>query len=154
MSGTTTHREGSTFSSARYLASLMAELDRAAISTRIREARKQAGFRNRNDIADLLHVHPRTIEDWENAKHQNVPWDRLDEIARVTGVSREWLLHGEPEEAEDELMAIRSQLQAIEDDARETQDLIARGFAALGVTLALRDTEQRDEGAQAASDSA
>lgn len=42
---TTNRREGSTFSSARYLASLMAELDRAAISARIRDARTKAGSR-------------------------------------------------------------------------------------------------------------
>jgi DNA-binding XRE family transcriptional regulator len=44
----------------------MAEFDRAEISTRIRQARKQAGFRNRQEFADLLHVHWRTINLEEN----------------------------------------------------------------------------------------
>ncbi len=142
MSGTTEHRERSTFSSASYLASLMAELDRAAISARIRQARKQAGFRNRNDIADLLHVHPRTIEDWENPKHQNVPWDRLDEIAKTTGVTREWLLHGEREEEEDVLASLAVRLG-------ELEALSSAGFEALEAAISqlaeqLRLPEQAD----------
>lgn len=114
MTGTTEHRERSTFTSASYLATLMAELDRAAISTRIRQARKEAGFRNRDEIAELLHVHRRSIEDWENPKHPNVPWDRLDEIAGACGVTRDWLLHGEPEGEADELASLALRLESLE----------------------------------------
>lgn len=132
MTGTTDHRERATFDSASYLATLMAELDRAAISTRIRQARKQAGFRNRDEIAELLHVHRRTIEDWESPKHANVPWDRLDEIARATGVSREWLLHGEDEEEGDAQASIVAHLQSLEDQVKESVALTRRALELLG----------------------
>lgn len=117
----------------------MAELDRAAISTRIRQARKQAGFRNRNDVADLLHVHPRTIEDWENPKHQNVPWDRLDEIARATGVTREWLLHGEREGSEPSAESLADRLEALE-------ALTTTGFEALEAAISQLAEQLRPPG--------
>lgn len=119
MAETTHHRERSTVGSASYLAGLMAELDRAAISTRIRQARTQAGFRNRAELADLLHVHWRTIEDWENPKNTNVPWDRLDEIGRATGVTREWLLQGDREDDRDDLAALSLRLQSLEGQVAE-----------------------------------
>lgn len=74
----------------------MAELDRAAICARIQEARTIAGL-TQAELGDALTpaVHWRTIQTWESVKAPRVPWDRLDEIARVTGRSKEWLLHGD-----------------------------------------------------------
>src|SRR5947209_1713973 len=81
-----------TFGSGPYLEKLMAELDRAAISARIKQARREAGLSQR-ELADLLHGHWRTVQEWENVKNPNVPWDRLEDIARATGRDRNWLLH-------------------------------------------------------------
>lgn len=119
MTGTTRSRDSSTFSSAEYLGRLMAELDRAAISTRIRHARRKAGFRNRQQLADVMQVHWRTIEDWENPKHQNVPWDRMEELAGVLNVDKKWLLHGDPEPrtstaGDDRLESIVVRLESLE----------------------------------------
>lgn len=77
----------------------MAELDRAAISLRIAEARDKRAGLIQTEIADLLGVHWRTIQDWESPKNPTVPWDRLSEIAEATGVTKEWLLHGMPPQA-------------------------------------------------------
>jgi transcriptional regulator with XRE-family HTH domain len=85
-----------TFRSAPYLHELMAELDRAAISSRIGRARTEAGL-SQPELAELLSVHWRTVQGWESLKIDRVPWDRLDEIARATGRTREWLLHGDPD---------------------------------------------------------
>lgn len=136
MTGTTEHRERSKFDSARYLATLMAEFDRAEISTRIRHARKQAGFRNRQEFADLLHVHWRTIEDWENPKHANVPWDRLDEIAMATDVTRDWLLHGEREESVASAELIESRLESLEAKVDEANQLTLRALGLLELLAA------------------
>lgn len=74
----------------------MGELDRAAICQRIGHAREEAGL-TQPELAELLHpsVHWRTVQTWESVKQPRVPWDRLDEIARVTGKTKEWLLHGD-----------------------------------------------------------
>jgi DNA-binding transcriptional regulator YiaG len=92
------------FDSARYLEELMTELDRAAISVRMGESRDQAGF-TQPEIAELLHVHMRTVQDWESPKKRTLPFDRMDEWARLTKVTREWLLYGTSEEpSESELL--------------------------------------------------
>ncbi len=97
MAAATSPRAGRSFSSDTYLASLMAELDRAQISGRIRRARKESGYRSQKELGDVLHVHWRTVQDWENEKSGNVPFDRLDEIAKATDKSKFWLLHGRDE---------------------------------------------------------
>lgn len=102
------------FSSAAYLEKLMGELDRAAICQRIGQARDEAGL-TQPELAELLEpkVHMRTIQTWESVKQPRVPWDRLDEIARVTGRTKEWLLHGKEAlpHSEEELRAmIREEL--------------------------------------------
>jgi DNA-binding transcriptional regulator YiaG len=89
-------RNERTFTSRAYLERLMGELDRAAICQRIGQAREEAGL-TQPELADLLQppVHWRTIQTWESVRSPRVPWDRLDEIARITGRSRDWLLHGD-----------------------------------------------------------
>lgn len=74
----------------------MAELDRAAISLRMKESRDAAGL-IQVEIAELLSppIHWRTVQDWESPKMNVVPFDRLDEWARMTQTTREWLLHGQ-----------------------------------------------------------
>ena len=83
-----------------YVADLMAELSRVAICGRIQDAREQAGF-TQVELAELLHVHWRTVQNWESRKKPIVPWDRLDEIAKATDVTRDWLLHGDHIETKD-----------------------------------------------------
>jgi predicted XRE-type DNA-binding protein len=77
-----------------YLHSLMAELDRAAISLRLGESLKTAGI-TQQEMADLLHVHKRSVEDYTSPRITTIPFDRLDEWARLAGTSKEWLLHGD-----------------------------------------------------------
>ncbi len=95
-------RKMRTFSSSAYLGKLMAELDRASICGRIAQAREEAGL-TQPELGEALSppVHWRTIQTWESLKQPRVPWDRLDEIARVTGRTKEWLLHGREPQAED-----------------------------------------------------
>lgn len=82
-----------TFDSAGYLAALMAELDRAAISLRLAESREQAGL-TQDEMADLLGIHFRSIQNYESPKVDRIPWDKLDEWGRVTATTKEWILHG------------------------------------------------------------
>lgn len=110
------------FSGGAYVARLMAELDRAAISLRIAEARKQRAGLTQPELSELLEppVHWRTVQEWESPENGTVPWDRLDQIARITGVSKEWLLHG-AEQASG--APVHERLERIE---RVLEELVAR----------------------------
>lgn len=101
----------------------MAELEEAAISERLQHARKQAGL-TQAQMADLLQVHKRSVEDYESQRPDTpVPYDRLNEWAKYTNTTTEWLLHGEQPAAASqgeiqdlrrELADMRSQLSRIE----------------------------------------
>lgn len=70
----------------------MSELQRQDIVRRIRQARKEAGL-SQPEMADAINVAPRTYQNYESSR---VPWGLINDIARVSGKSPEWLLHGEP----------------------------------------------------------
>jgi transcriptional regulator with XRE-family HTH domain len=70
---------------------LMAELHKAEITARIRQARKEAGL-TQPEMAKLLEVAMRTYQNYED---ERVPWDLMGRISDVTGRSLRWLLHGE-----------------------------------------------------------
>jgi transcriptional regulator with XRE-family HTH domain len=105
----------------------MAELDRAAISRRLRIARDEVGL-SRVEMAELLVLHWRTIENYESPKHRVVPFDRLEEWARITGRTKEWLLHGDEPmvSADDRLSAIEETLERVVVQLQALQDLIER----------------------------
>lgn len=137
------------------MADLMAEIDRLAIAQRIAHAREESGLKQ-HELADLMHVHPRTVQNWESQTKPIVAFDRLDEIASATGTSRFWLLHGAelPGSAEDaaSLAEILRRLAALEAQV-ETQgkamtssvDAVARDLRSLTRKLAR-------QGAQASSE--
>lgn len=91
----------------------MTELDRTAIAKRIALARKLSGLDQR-EFADLLTVHWRTVQNWESPRRSAIPWDRLQEIAAVTGVTKDWLLHGEEGAAVGEGERILARLEELE----------------------------------------
>lgn len=70
---------------------LLMELEPEKIRGRLRVARKEAGF-TQQQLADVLGVHKRTIENYEN---ERVPWDHLNEYAALTNRPVEWFLYGE-----------------------------------------------------------
>lgn len=82
-------------------------------------------------LADVMQVHWRTIEDWENPKHANVPWDRMEELSGVLNVQKMWLLHGEPEVEADELASIALRLEALEAAVTESLGLTRRALELL-----------------------
>lgn len=69
----------------------MAELQKAEITARIRQARKEAGL-TQPEMAKLLEVAIRTYQNYEDDR---VPWDLMGRLSDVTGRSLRWLLHGE-----------------------------------------------------------
>lgn len=88
----------------------------AAVCMRIKQAREKTPMKQ-PDMARALGVTPRTYQNYEaTAKGRpTIPWEHLDRIAELTGVSREWLL-GDASEAssvEDALRRIEAELRAL-----------------------------------------
>lgn len=108
----------------------MNELDRAAISARLKEARERSGL-TQSEMADILHVHERSVQDYESVNKTTVPFDRLDEWATATGVTKAWLLQG------DEIVDAGERLARIEGRLAELAD---------GMTDLLDEMRQLREG--------
>lgn len=142
----TTSRKVHTFRGGEYVAALMAELSRAAIAQRIATARKQAGL-DQPELADLMHVHFRTIQDWESPKKQATPWDRLDELAAVTDVSKEWLLHGERAEVVADAPSILRRLGELADLVADLNKLNRQALEALAAQSASASQQARRQAA-------
>lgn len=66
------------------------------ICERIRKARKEAGL-TQEDAANLLSV---TTRAYQNYERDRVPFRSLDKVARVFGVTQEWLLRGDLSEGD------------------------------------------------------
>lgn len=84
---------------------------REAICRRVGEARQASG-RSREGFSQNLAACSRlavSARDVRRFERTHVPWAHLDEIARLTGTTRDWLLHGDSEaragEAPEELWA-------------------------------------------------
>jgi transcriptional regulator with XRE-family HTH domain len=137
----------------------MAELDRAAISVRLKQAREEAGL-TQPELGDALDPprHWRTIQNYEDPKLGRVPWDALGQWARVTGKTKEWLLHGDvaPAGSLEELRPLIREavidvlreeqfprLEALEAQVAERApaEMVAEGFEAL--QRAIRRLERR-----------
>jgi transcriptional regulator with XRE-family HTH domain len=71
----------------------VARLNRSAIAGRIKEAREESGL-TQEEMALAMHVYKRTWQNYENVKQPRIPWDRMEDIAEITGKPSEWLLHG------------------------------------------------------------
>lgn len=105
----------------------MAELDRVLIASRIQRARDEAGL-TQTELGDALNppVHWRTVQTWESAKDKRVPWGRLDEIAALTGTTKEWLLHGDAATERDEELLVR--LDRLDSTVAEMAELLRSHF--------------------------
>ena len=114
-------RKVRSFRGGEYVAALMAELSRAAIAQRIAAAREQAGL-TQPELGELMHVHYRTVQDWESLKKPATPWDRMDELAAVTGVTKQWILHGEHEGAVPDAESLALRLGVLEDLVERTRE--------------------------------
>lgn len=123
--------ERRTFSSGAYLEELMAKVDRACIGARLKQARNKVGL-TQPDLADLIHVHFRTIQNYESGE-RDIPLDLLDALATFTQTTSEWLLYGEEVAAIQPLSdAVEARLQGLEDGQARTEE-------ALGAQRALLD---------------
>ena len=103
----------------------MGELDRAAISVRLAQARAEVGL-SQVEMAELLSVHFRSIQNYESPRMHAIPFDRLDRWAQISGRPKEWLLHGDEPRivADDRLEAIEEELRRISVGLERLEDLL------------------------------
>jgi transcriptional regulator with XRE-family HTH domain len=111
---------------ARSVRDLMAEIEEREIAGRIKKAREQAGLRQ-HQLAARLAVQPRTYQNYESETKPRIPWDRLNEIAKITGRPSEWLVYGEvldgQSTSQDQLDRIEDMLELVLSLLRETGEV-------------------------------
>lgn len=105
----------------------MAELQKAEITARIRQARKEAGL-TQPEMAELLEVAMRTYQHYEDDR---VPWSLMGRISDVSGKSIRWLLHGEEEPSVEGIAELEAKL-----------DRLLEHFGLETISAAIEDAER------------
>lgn len=119
-----------TFRSGPYLNDLFRRAERMhedlrrEICGRIRKARKAADM-TQQEFADLLGL---TLRGYQNYENLRVPWDRLGDIARLTGVTEEWLLRGDQPPA---ARADEERVTRLEERVEDVQQKLVRALEML-----------------------
>lgn len=72
----------------------MAEIERGDIARRIKQAREEAGL-SQPEMAEAVGTHERTYQNYESVSKPRTPWGLMNDIAKVTGKTTEWLIHGD-----------------------------------------------------------
>jgi transcriptional regulator with XRE-family HTH domain len=72
------------------------------IGARIAQARREADGMTQEQLADLLGLSTRSVQDYEAGT--TMPYKYLSRISGITGRSVEWLLRGDPEPETRELL--------------------------------------------------
>jgi transcriptional regulator with XRE-family HTH domain len=105
------------------------DLEAKEIGRRIALARKEAGAMTQNQLAGLLNVSARSVQDYEHGI--TVPWRHFDRLEQIfPGKSLAWFLHGEREPPtraeEDRDRSFRQHEELLQrlDDLREVQRVI------------------------------
>lgn len=114
---------------AKFLRSFLLVQEFAAreIGDRIAKARREAGGMTQEQLADLVDVSERSIQNYEAGV--SIPYKHLHRIAEVLNRSVGWFLHGEPTPAEgsedgrDGPEVVR-RLAALEEREERTQELL------------------------------
>lgn len=97
----------------------MSALQATEIGERIAQARLRAGM-TQEQLADLIGKSTRSMQDYEAGK--TIPWKDLRQIALLTEVPVDWLIHGshEEESLKRMLLDVLDRLERIEDELGTT----------------------------------
>ena len=79
---------------------LMQQFAGAEIGARIAQARREAGAMTQDQLAELLNVSKRSVQEYEAGN--TIPWKHFQSMAGIFKKPLEWFLHGEA--ASDEAM--------------------------------------------------
>ena len=72
---------------------LMQQFDSRAIGSRIAQARREAGGMLQEELAELLDVSKRSVQDYEAGVR--IPWKHFQQLEVIFKRSLEWFLHGD-----------------------------------------------------------
>jgi transcriptional regulator with XRE-family HTH domain len=106
------------------------------IGRRIALARNETGGMTQVQLAELLNVSARSVQDYEHGV--TVPWRYFERLEEITGRPLRWFLHGEErpsvrvvDEYQDLATRRHDELTRRLDELREEQKLITLRLAAL-----------------------
>lgn len=80
----------------------------AAVGARIIQVRKELGL-TQEELAELAGVSQRSMQAYETG--EVIPYRKMREIAAVLQVSPSWILHGEEEEPDGEVVELKRQVE-------------------------------------------
>ena len=80
----------------------------AEVGARIIAARKELGL-TQEELAELAGVHQRSMQAYETG--EVIPFRKMREITQVLQVSPTWILHGEEEETDGEVLELKRQIE-------------------------------------------
>jgi transcriptional regulator with XRE-family HTH domain len=95
------------------------------IGRRIQQARRETGGMTQKQLAELLNVSDRSVQDFEHGVR--VPWRYFQRLEEITGRSLRWFLHGKPEPTrvvDDLALRHHDELLRRLDELREAQRVI------------------------------
>lgn len=75
---------------------LMQQFAAKEIGARIAQARREASAMTQEQLADLLDVSTRAVQDYEGGVR--IPWKHFKRLEQIFGRELEWFLHGEQPE--------------------------------------------------------
>lgn len=118
---------------------LMQQFEAAAIGARIAQARREQGAMTQEQLAELLDVSTRAVQDYEAGVR--IPWKHFKRLETIFSKNLEWFLHGEAEESpEDDRIG---EILSVVYDTERKVDLLLEAVIRL---LSLQAGAEADEG--------
>ncbi len=88
------------------------EFEKAGIGLRIARARHEAGGMTQQELADVLGVTVRSVQNYEAGV--TTPWRHMQQIIDATGKSLRWFVTGEDDMPSDQLMVLEQRVADLE----------------------------------------
>jgi transcriptional regulator with XRE-family HTH domain len=122
----------------------MQQFAAAEIGARIAQARREAGGVTQEQLAELLNVSTRSIQDYEAGT--TIPWRHFQQLSAVFNRKVEWFLRGDEQEPE----VRESATPDLERRLEEVAALVGEGLARLeaGIADVARRLPDEDNPAQ------
>lgn len=98
---------------------LMQQFAAKEIGTRIAQARREHAAMTQEQLAELLDVSTRSVQDYERG--ETIPWKHFKRLETIFQRDLDWFLHGEPIERVDPEIAVLT--EKIDGLARQLADI-------------------------------
>jgi transcriptional regulator with XRE-family HTH domain len=114
---------------------LMQQFVAQEIGARIAQARREAGGMTQDQLAELLNVSKRSLQDYESGT--TIPWKYFQVLQQVFERPLDWFLHGDPKDGStanhdpDQLQAVLALVEEMHGWVRELRELVEARLAEL-----------------------